>query len=221
MKRITTLTGPSCAGKSTLEDLMVTRGCLGAISHTTRQPRIGEENHVDYYFIDVVTFKRLRAQGEFIEAVQFGEHFYGVSKAEIKRQFNNGDHIILVCEPNGAKQISEWAKTRQDFKLTSVFIDSPESVTADRFLRRTFDSILNSALSGKLQQEKAFKTAAERMVIMGGIEKGWRAEAYGQAHPRNRDEISAFKYDVLIEFFDASNQDKVLERLTELEPVTC
>src|SRR3569832_2784359 len=136
MKKLTTLTGPSCAGKSTLEKMMAERGCMKAVSTTTRSPRAGEVDGVDYYFVSKEKFLTMATLDMFIEMVKFGEHHYGVTVAELERLWMDGEHVVLVCEPVGAEQIQKWAKKRPDVQLTSDFIDNPTSVIADRFLRR-------------------------------------------------------------------------------------
>jgi len=211
LKILTTLTGPSCAGKSTLEAMLVERGCLKAVSTTTRTPRAGEKEGVDYYFVDKSEFKRLQVQGAFIESVQFGEHYYGVSVMELKRLWAKGDHVILVCEPIGAKQIRAWAANRPDVYLRQVFVDNPTSVIRDRFLRRFYEDMRDAAALGtRGATAKVLDSYSKRLTIMQTTEKGWIAEAYGTP-------IGTL-YDIIIERFDESNATVIAHDIAHCIP---
>jgi len=179
VKQLTTLTGPSCAGKSTLESMMVERGCMKAVSTTTRLPRAGEVDGVDYYFIGADKFKTMKDCGMFIECIQFGDNFYGLSTAELNRLFMHGDHIVLVCEPVGAKQIALWCKSHRDeIQLRQVFVDNPQSVINERFLQRTINDATAAAAIGSNSHNRVIKTAAKRMEVMMTTEQAWRLEAH-------------------------------------------
>lgn len=217
MKLLTTLTGPSCAGKSTLETMLVARGCLKAVSTTTRAPRAGEQDGVDYYFVSQTKFHTLKECGMFIEHVQFGDHWYGVTTAELERLWQQGEHVILVCEPVGAKQIRAWAADRQDVQLRQVFVDNPESVINDRFLRRFYEDIrAASMLRDQTLFEKTLATYAKRLSVMQGTERTWVLEAYDCAHPdasRLSHDQKGFRYDTVIERFDEFNANEVADDL--------
>lgn len=223
MKRITTLTGPSCAGKSTLESMMERRGCMKAVSTTTRAARAGEKEGVDYYFVSANAFDIMNNCGAFVECVQFGEHWYGLSTAELERLFTGGDHIVLVCEPVGAKQVAKYCRSRPDILLRSIFVDNPESVISDRFLKRAFDDMLAALREGDGSHQRVKAAYAKRLQIMTTIERGWIAEAHGDAHPNRRPlhaiDHLAFKYDVLLDRFDETNAEDVTCLLTEAETV--
>src|SRR3569832_428159 len=167
MKKLTTLTGPSCAGKSTLEKMMAERGCMKAVSTTTRSPRAGEVDGVDYYFVSKEKFLTMATLDMFIEMVKFGEHYFGVSVAELVRLWRDGVHVVLVCEPGGAEQIQNWAKKRPDVQLTSVFIDNPTSVITDRFLRRFGGDLL--AAEVEQDSERVINSYAKRMAMMVNV----------------------------------------------------
>ncbi|MDY7537643.1 guanylate kinase [Undibacterium sp. 5I1] len=193
MKRITTLTGPSCAGKSTLENMLAERGCLKGVSTTTRSPRPGEKEGVDYYFVSKSEFKRLAAQGAFIEAVPFGDHMYGMSVMEVNRLFAQGDHIVIVCEPIGAAQIRLWVSGQEGIKLTQAFVDNPNSVIAERFLDRVTKEMAEVASKGSSADAyaKVSKTYADRLNIIMTVESHWREKAT--------------EYDMYLSRFDAQN----------------
>jgi len=104
------LCGPSGSGKSTLlkklfEEFPNTFGF--SISHTTRQPRSGEENGVHYYFISKDEMTEKIANDEFIETATFSGNVYGTSKAAVKDIQNTGKVCILDIEPQGVEQIKK------------------------------------------------------------------------------------------------------------------
>lgn len=208
MKMLTTITGPSCAGKSTLEAMMAERGCLRAISTTTRPPRAGEVDGVNYYYVDKSQFKRLMTQGAFIENVEFGGHFYGITSTEVKRLFDSGgSHIVIVCEPVGAAQIRHWCSRQDGIKLRQVFIDNPDSVIAERFTERLMKELMNASAekSSAEAYEKVKQSYAKRLGVMLTEEVKWRKNLQD--------------YDFCVSHFDASNAQAVVDVLMESIPV--
>lgn len=167
---IVTLTGPSCAGKTTLEKRLKEAGFVQVISHTTRSPRAGEENGKAYYFIDKSEFKRLEAVGFFVESVYFNGNYYGVSAQEIKRVAEEGKPIVVIVEPKGLKQIKAYCNLH-GWNLFSVFIDNPGDVIAKRFLDRMFrDYEENMTPAGYV---KTLETYSKRLGVMLKDECWW------------------------------------------------
>lgn len=166
-KIIVTLTGPSCAGKSTLERMLKRVGFENVISTTTRPMRGGEVEGQSYHFISKSEFKRLEAQGAFVETVYFNGNYYGISVAEIERVFALGKPVVAVVEPSGLKQIRPFAKDR-GWEVFSVWINNPDIVIAERFLRR-FD--------GEPVIGRSIQTYASRLATMMSKERAWVIEA--------------------------------------------
>jgi len=124
--------GDSGSGKSTTADGIVEQGkgrFSTLISTATRDMRDGEVEGKDYYFVDVPTFM----SREMIESVEFppeSNKFYGVQASEFERV--NGD-MILVVEPNGAKQIKEYvSKNNLNIEVLIIYMDIPKT-----FIRKT------------------------------------------------------------------------------------
>jgi guanylate kinase len=106
------ITAPSGAGKTSVMNLtrryVVGQEILGeCISHTTRAMREGEENGVTYYFVSEEQFNTMHSNGEFAEKVTYDGNLYGVSKEEINRVLNKHNHVYIIVEYNGYKQIKE------------------------------------------------------------------------------------------------------------------
>jgi len=198
MKKLTTLTGPSCAGKSTLECMMVERGCAKAISTTTRSPRAGEVDGVDYYFVSKERFASMKLCNMFVEHVEFGEHSYGLSVPELNRLYTLSNHVVVVCEPVGASQIKSWARSQPGVVLTSVFVDNPSQVIADRFLRRVVQDAINSNGSA---MNSVITSYSKRMAMMIDMEPTWRNAS------------SEITYDLTFKTFDESNCTDVADIL--------
>ena len=101
------ITAPSGAGKTSLiEALMREDPSLKlSISYTTRPPRPGEKNAVDYHFVDDATFLAMRGRGEFLENAEVHGYRYGTSKRVITEALKAGDDLILEIDWQGAEQV--------------------------------------------------------------------------------------------------------------------
>lgn len=101
------VSAPSGAGKSSLlsELLANTDGIKVSVSHTTRAPRPGEEDGVNYNFVSVDQFKALLAEDAFLEHAEVFGNFYGTSKIWLEAQLNAGTDIILEIDWQGAQQV--------------------------------------------------------------------------------------------------------------------
>ena len=200
MKRLTTLTGPSCAGKSTLERMLAERGAQRAISTTTRAPRNGEVDGVDYYFVSQDEFATLRECGMLVECAKFGDHWYGLSIAELDRVFAQGDHVVAVCEPVGANRIKEYCASRDDIRLREVFVDNPLDVINDRFLKRFYEDMRKAAMLRQGDPKMITARYAKRLTVMQTTERAWREELH--------------LYDLYLPRFDEFNADLIVLALS-------
>ena len=167
---IVSLTGPSCAGKSTLEKRLKEVGFVAVISTTTRPPRAGEIDGQSYYFIDKSEFKRLAATDYFVETVEFNGNYYGVSAEEIKRVAVDGKPIVVIVEPNGWRQVQAYCN-KNDWSLFSVFIDNPGDVIAKRFIQRMIGDLKLAHLQDSL--DKVGDIYAKRLGVMLKDECWW------------------------------------------------
>jgi len=76
-----------------------------SVSHTTRPPRQGEREGVDYFFVDRPTFMRIVERGEFLEWAEFNGQLYGTSREFVQEQLEAGRDVILDIEVQGARQV--------------------------------------------------------------------------------------------------------------------
>jgi guanylate kinase len=101
------LSAPSGGGKTTIAHaLLERRNDLGySISCTTRKPRPHEQNGRDYYFLSREDFLARRSAGEFAESAEVHGNLYGTLKTEINRVLDQGKHLIMDIDVQGARQV--------------------------------------------------------------------------------------------------------------------
>ena len=101
------ITAPSGAGKTSLiEAVMRDDPSLKiSVSYTTRPPRPGEKNGVDYHFVDEKTFRGMESRGEFLESAEVHGNHYGTAKQVIQDAVGRGDDLILEIDWQGAQQV--------------------------------------------------------------------------------------------------------------------
>jgi len=103
------ISAPSGAGKTSLVKALLERlsGVVVSVSHTTRAPRPGEEDGVDYHFFDKPEFERLVEEGEFLEYAQVFDNYYGTRRATVLERLEADEDVILEIDWQGARQASE------------------------------------------------------------------------------------------------------------------
>jgi guanylate kinase len=109
MSKVFVITGPSGVGKGTL-----IRELLGhcpnlelSISATTRQPREGERDGVDYYFLAPEEFERRIEEKDFLEFATYSGNRYGTLRSEVERRLAAGHSVVLEIEVQGAQQVRQ------------------------------------------------------------------------------------------------------------------
>jgi guanylate kinase len=105
--KVFVITGPSGVGKGTLiRTLRERRPELElAVSATTRAPRPGEEDGVDYHFLSDAEFDRRVRAGEFVEHARYSGRRYGTLRSELERRLADGRPVVLEIEVQGARQV--------------------------------------------------------------------------------------------------------------------
>ncbi|KAK3688194.1 guanylate kinase [Podospora appendiculata] len=167
-RRPVVISGPSGTGKGTLFKLLLERHpntFTFSVSHTTRGPRPGEKNGEDYHFVTKEAFEELKASGGFVESAQFGDNFYGTSKANIMEKSAKGKIVVLDIEMEGVKQIQA-----SRFPARFVFIAPPSEEELERRLRgRGTDkeeSILKRLAQAKVELEYSKKPGVHDKIIV-------------------------------------------------------
>ena len=116
------VSAPSGAGKtSLLRELLQRDTQLSlSVSHTTRAMRPGEQDGVDYHFVDKDAFMQLVGEGAFIEHAQVFDNFYGTSEMAVREQLESGRDVVVEIDWQGARQV------RKRFPgAVSIFIIPP------------------------------------------------------------------------------------------------
>jgi guanylate kinase len=150
---ILVLSSPSGGGKTTIARALLTaRENLGfSISATTRKPRPGERDGVDYHFMNVDEFGRRRERGEFLEWAEYSGNLYGTLEAEVDGVLGEGRHAVLDIEIEGARQVRE---RRSD--VVSIFVLPPSAEKlVERLVGRdqdTADSRVRARLKRALEE---------------------------------------------------------------------
>jgi guanylate kinase len=129
---------PSGAGKSTLVNALLARepGIVLSISHTTRAPRAGDVDGVQYHFVDRARFEAMIARGEFLEHAEVFGNYYGTSRSAVEPMLATGRDVLLEIDWQGAAQVR-----RAMPGCVSIFILPPSRGELERRLRaRATDS---------------------------------------------------------------------------------
>jgi guanylate kinase len=126
------VSGPSGAGKSTLlrRALANDPELRFSISHTTREPRSGEQDGRDYHFAARDVFQKMIDAGEFLEWAEYNDNLYGTSRASVEGPTAEGLDLILEVEVQGARQLRERLPG-----AVFVFILPPSLEVLERRLR--------------------------------------------------------------------------------------
>jgi len=139
------ISAPSGGGKTTLcQQLLAARPDMTrAVTCTTRAPRPGEKNDVDYYFLDPADFQRRVQAGEFIEhATVFGRS-YGLLRSELLDKLRRDRDVLLNVDVQGAATIRDRALADPELKpaLVTVFLTPPFiAVLEERLKKRASDA---------------------------------------------------------------------------------
>lgn len=102
------LSGPSGVGKGTVRQAMVNKygqQFKYSISMTTRKPRPGEVDGVDYYFVSKAEFEEEIANGGMLEYAQYVDNYYGTPLKYVNQTLESGQDVLLEIEVNGAMQV--------------------------------------------------------------------------------------------------------------------
>ena len=139
------ISAPSGGGKTTLcqQLLAARRQMTRAVTCTTRPPRKGEQDGVDYFFLDADSFLKRVQAGNFLEHATVYGNSYGTLKGEVLGKLRQGKDVLLNVDVQGAATIRQRAEEDPELKraLVSVFLTPPSlEVLEERLRKRGTDS---------------------------------------------------------------------------------
>lgn len=151
------LSAPSGCGKDTIfrELKKIRNDVCESISATTRLPREGEENGVNYYFHSKDEFERMIRNDEFLEFVSYNGKYYGTPAAPAKKMIESGKVCFLIIERIGAQKVMKRCP-----EALSIFLMPPDMETLkNRLIKRNTES--DEAIHSRLKiAEEEIKCAS-------------------------------------------------------------
>lgn len=133
------VSAPSGAGKTSICDALIKsdKNIVYSVSTTTREPRKGEKNGREYFFVNDSEFKKMVKKNMFVEWAKVHDHFYGTSKKVLEQTINKGKDILLDIDVQGAVKIKKQYK-----EALMIFITTPSlKVLKERLIKRNKDSM--------------------------------------------------------------------------------
>jgi guanylate kinase len=133
------ISGPSGVGKGTVRKAlfqMTNHDLTYSVSMTTRQPRPGEVDGIDYYFVTKEDFLKRISENKFLEWAEFVGNYYGTPLDKVEEQLDNGKEVVLEIEVEGALQVRQKAPD-----AVFIFIVPPgKKALYERLIKRGTDS---------------------------------------------------------------------------------
>jgi guanylate kinase len=126
------VSAPSGSGKTTLLQHLLRsfKNLSFSVSHTTRQPRQGEREGIDYYFTERSAFLDMVERGEFLEWAEFNGQLYGTKRSFVQGQLDSGKDVILDIDVQGARQVKSKLSG-----ATAIFVLPPSFKELERRLK--------------------------------------------------------------------------------------
>jgi guanylate kinase len=174
------ISAPSGGGKTTIcQQLLAARPDMTrAVTCTTREPRKGETDGVDYYFLDATSFLKRVQAGNFLEHATVYGHSYGILKSEVLGKLRAGRDVLLNLDVQGAATVRERASEDLELKraLVSVFLTPPSANILEKRLRRrgTDTAVVIQKRLSVARQEVAQWKNFDYLLISTSIEEDLR-----------------------------------------------
>lgn len=176
------LSGPSGAGKTVIRDelLRTMPEIQKSTTVTTRGPRKGEVNGVDYVFVSPEKFSEMAAKGDFLEWAEVHGNKYGSSKSDVSTRLAKGQDVILIVDVKGAESIRGFfaalkPEVRGKFCFADVFIMPPSiDELKKRLVARGKDdeeTIARRIENAKLEMDRAKEY--KYVVLNDTMDKAW------------------------------------------------
>lgn len=168
--KLIVVSAPSGCGKGTILGSILKDQArfYYSVSATTRKPREGEQNGVQYWFLTREVFEEHIAQGDFLEYAQFCDNYYGTPLGPIEERLAQGQNVILEIEVQGAMQIRE---KRPDAHF--IFIAPPSlAVVRERLIGRGTETaeVIEQRLT-QAENELTYRSQYDYCVVNDDLDK--------------------------------------------------
>ena len=168
--RLFVLVGPSGVGKGTLRTraLSDVEDLTYSVSCTTRQPREGERDGVDYYFVTAQDFEEKIAGGLFLEHAVVHGYRYGTLLEDVKRETEAGRDVLLEIDVQGARQVREILA-----ESVLVFVAPPSLDVLEKRLRqrRTETEEIIALRLENAKKEMELSSGYDRVIVNDDLER--------------------------------------------------
>ncbi len=165
------LSSPSGAGKTTISRALLASDpdMSMSVSVTTRQPRPGEIDGKDYYFISTVAYERMVRDGELLEHARVFDNFYGTPRAQVEKALAAGRDILFDIDWQGTQQLKAAAAA----DLASIFVLPPSHAELERRLRsraQDSDEVVRKRMS-RASDEMSHWPEYDYVILNDDVEK--------------------------------------------------
>lgn len=150
------LSGPSGVGKTAIQDELIARipKFERVITFTTRKPRPGEKNGVDYHFVDDATFKKMIAGDEFLEWAKVHDHRYGTPRDRVLQKLKDGTNLLMIVDVQGAMSIRG---KMPEFHLIFLQPDDPQNLIKHLDARKKITAAEKKLRLANAEKEMSYK----------------------------------------------------------------
>lgn len=168
--KLIVISGPSGCGKGTIikELLRIDKNLKLSVSMTTRKPRAGETDGVEYFFVTNDVFREKILCGDLIEYTQYSGNFYGTPRSEVSQMQKKGYDVLLDIEVEGAENVR---KKKMD-NLTTIFLIPPDFEELRKRLegRGTENAEAVAMRMKRAQEEMKYKDKYDYIVVNDSLE---------------------------------------------------
>lgn len=148
--KVFVFTGPSGVGKSTIVDIILKQKKLfkRIVTFTTRAPRVGEVNGVDYNFVSVEEFEGFVKDSLLLEHANVYEHYYGMLKSDVDEVLDSGKNVLCTLDVQGALTVKKKIKGS-----VTIFVKAPTlEIMRTRLIKRGKDTM--DVIDARLKQAR-------------------------------------------------------------------